>query len=74
MPDKEQLGILCLLGLLAVLYVVALVIKYVVEYWYAVATAVAGLIVLRVWLRRRYPVYLDDEDDEDGYLEPVPQE
>lgn len=75
MPDKEQLGILCLLGLLAILYVVALVIKYVVEYWYLAITAVTGLIALRVWWRRRYPIYLDDDDEgEDGYLEPVPQE
>ena len=71
MPDKEQLGILCLLGLLAVLYVVGLVIKYVVEYWYVVVPTVVGLISLRVWWRRRYPLYYDDENDN---LEPVPQE
>lgn len=73
MPDREQLGILCLLGLLAILYVVGLVIKYLVEYWYAVIMTAGVLIAFRVWLRRRYPVYLDDED-EDDYLEPVPQE
>jgi hypothetical protein len=71
-PDREELGILCLFGLLAVLYVVGLVIKYLIEYWYAVVLMTSAFIAFRVWLRRRYPVYLDD--DEDGYLESVPQE
>ncbi len=71
MPDREQLVILTILGLLAILYVVGFVLRYVVEYWYLVAPTVAALIGLRFWWRRRYPVYLDDEEDE---LEPVPQE
>lgn len=72
MPDHEQLGILAILGLLAVLYVIGLVIKYVTEYWYVVVPTVIGLIWLRVWWRRHHPVYLSD--DEDDYMEPVPQE
>lgn len=72
MPDREQLVILAILGLLAVLYVLGLIFHYVVEYWYAVVPAVTGLIALRVWWRRRHPVYLDDDENED--LEPVPQE
>lgn len=72
MPDREELGILCLFGLLAVLYVVGLAIKYLIEYWYAVVLTLSVLVAFRVWLRRLYPVYLDD--DEDDYWEPVPQE
>jgi hypothetical protein len=72
-PDREELGILCLFGLLAVLYVVGLVLKYLIEYWYVVILSVGAIVAFRAWLRRRYPIYLDDED-EDGYLEPVPQE
>lgn len=71
MPDKEQLGVLAVLELLAILYVVGLVIKYVVEYWYVVAPAVAGLISLRVWWRRRCPVRYDEENCD---VEPVSQE
>lgn len=71
MPDREQLGIMCLFGLLAILYVLALIIRFVIEHWYVVVPTVVGLISLRVWWRRRHPLYLDDEDD---FAEPVPQE
>lgn len=71
MPDKEQLGVLAILELLAILYVVGLVIKYVIEYWYVVVPVVTGLISLRVWRRRRYLTYHDHENDD---VEPVPQE
>lgn len=69
MPDHEQLGILCLLGLLAVLYLVCLGVRYLTEYWYLAIATVAGLVTLKIWWRRRHPyIYEDDE------LEPVPQE
>lgn len=72
MPDHEQLGILCLLGLLAVLYVAALGVKYSLEYWYLLVTAITGIVALKIWWRRRHPLYYDDDE---GYeLEPVPQE
>lgn len=71
MPDREQLDIICLFGLLAILYVLTLVAKFVIENWYVVVPVVIGSISLRVWWRRRYPLYSDDEDD---FAEPVPQE
>jgi len=71
-PDHEQLGILCLLGLLAVLYFVTLGIRYSLEYWYMIVTTVMGIVALKIWWRRRHPLSYDDDE---GYeLEPVPQE
>lgn len=72
MPDHEQLGILCLLGLLAILYFVSLGVKYALEYWYLIVTAITGIVALKIWWRRRHPLCYDD--DEDYELEPVPQE
>lgn len=71
MPDHEQLWLICLLGLLGVLYVIGLIIRFVTLHWYEVAAAITVLVALRVWWRRRHPVYLDDDEDE---WEPVPQE
>lgn len=70
MPDSEQLGIMAVLGLLMILYVVGLTIKYLVEYWYLFLLVLASVIYLRIWWNRRYPIYLDEDDD----LEPVHQE
>lgn len=70
MPDAEQLGIMCLFGLLLALYVFGLAIRYLMEYWHVVLLTVVGLVALRHWYRRGRP--LDAWDDED--LEPVPQE
>ncbi len=70
MPDNEQLGIICLLGLLIVLYVIGLAIKYAVEFWYVVIGVVLAVAYLNAWLRRRNPIYLDEIDD----WESVPQE
>lgn len=71
MPDSEQLGIICLLGLLLVLYVIGLSIKYLLEYWYVTAGIILSFSLAKLWMRRWYHVYLDDEDD---HLEPVHQE
>lgn len=72
MPDREVLGIIVLFELLAILYVIILVAEYLVEYWYLLITAVAGITFLKIWWRRRHPLYYEDEDELE--LEPVPQE
>lgn len=69
MPDHEQLGILCLLGLLAICYFICLGVRYLTEYWYLATTVVVGLVTVKIWWRRRHPLCYEDDE-----LEPVPQE
>lgn len=72
MPDREQLGLIVLFELLAILYVLFVVITYLIEYWYLVTAIVVSAVALKIWWRRRHPLYYEDEDELE--LEPVPQE
>lgn len=74
MPDSEQLGIMCVLGLLMVFYVVGFVIELVFNYWYLLLGVIATLVTARIWWNRRHPIFLEDEEDDRDEWEPVPQE
>lgn len=69
MPNREQLSIIVFFELLAILYVLFLAIEYTIEYWYVLVTAIMGVTALKIWWRRRHPLYCEDDE-----LEPVHQE
>jgi hypothetical protein len=68
MPTAEQLSIMCVFGLLLILYAVGLVIRYTIVYWYVTVPTILTLVTLIVWRRRHVACPVDDE------WEPVNQE